>query len=93
MLQISLLDLVRIDTVSRPYSIFLCFFSFLKNSIVYIFYQMKLNEQVQTAPTIGFNVETVTLVKGVTFDMWDVGGQETIRALWRHYYANTEVSQ
>ena len=51
-----------------------------------ILYKLKLNEQVTTVPTIGFNVEEVTPVKNVTFTMWDVGGQEKIRALWRHYY-------
>lgn len=51
-------------------------------------YKMKLNEVVNTIPTIGFNVETVTPCKGVKFTIWDVGGQETIRRLWRHYYHN-----
>ena len=51
-----------------------------------ILYKLKLNENVTTIPTIGFNVEEVTPVKNVTFTMWDVGGQEKIRPLWRHYY-------
>ena len=51
-----------------------------------ILYKLKLNENVTTIPTIGFNVETVTPVKNVTFTVWDVGGQEKIRQLWRHYY-------
>ena len=51
---------------------------------------MKLNENVSTIPTIGFNVEEVTPVKNVTFTMWDVGGQEKIRPLWRHYYQGSE---
>ncbi|CAG5129341.1 unnamed protein product [Candidula unifasciata] len=55
-----------------------------------ILYKIKLNENVSTIPTIGFNVETVTPVKGVTFTMWDVGGQEKIRCLWRHYFENTQ---
>ncbi|KAK3803446.1 hypothetical protein RRG08_027549 [Elysia crispata] len=55
-----------------------------------ILYKVKLNENVCTIPTIGFNVETVSPVKGVTFTVWDVGGQEKIRQLWRHYYANTQ---
>ena len=54
--------------------------------------QVKLNEPVTTIPTIGFNVETLTPIKGVTFTVWDVGGQEKIRALWRHYFAETDVS-
>ncbi|GFN76141.1 ADP-ribosylation factor 1 [Plakobranchus ocellatus] len=55
-----------------------------------ILYKVKLNENVLTIPTIGFNVETVTPIKGVSFTVWDVGGQEKIRALWRHYYSNTQ---
>ncbi|KAL8583323.1 hypothetical protein ACOMHN_057609 [Nucella lapillus] len=55
-----------------------------------ILYKVKLNEVVTTIPTIGFNVETVTPVKGLTFTVWDVGGQEKIRALWRHYFTNTQ---
>ena len=51
-----------------------------------ILYKLKLNENVTTIPTIGFNVEEVTPMKNVTFTMWDVGGQEKIRPLWRHYY-------
>ena len=35
-------------------------------------------------PTIGFNVETVEYKK-LTFTMWDIGGQDRIRGLWRHY--------
>lgn len=35
-------------------------------------------------PTIGFNVESVK--KGnVTLTMWDVGGSDKVRLLWRHY--------
>ena len=64
------------------------FFGFVgKTSILY---KVKLNENVHTIPTIGFNVETVSPVKGVSFTVWDVGGQDKIRPLWRHYYQNTE---
>ncbi|XP_047137914.1 uncharacterized protein LOC124814351 isoform X1 [Hydra vulgaris] len=55
-----------------------------------ILYKLKLNENVTTIPTIGFNVEEVTPIKNVTFTMWDVGGQEKIRPLWRHYYQGSE---
>eukprot|EP01083_Nonionella_stella_P111255 326276_1 len=33
----------------------------------------------------GFNVETVEY-KNINFTVWDVGGQESIRPLMRHYY-------
>lgn len=40
-----------------------------------ILYKLKLNETVTTIPTIGFNVETVSPSKNLTFTVWDVGGQ------------------
>lgn len=55
-----------------------------------ILYKLKLNETVSTIPTIGFNVETVSPCKGLTFTVWDVGGQEKIRPLWRPYFQNTQ---
>ncbi len=54
-----------------------------------ILYKMKLGEVVNTIPTIGFNVETVEY-KNISFNVWDVGGQDKIRLLWRHYYTNTQ---
>jgi len=54
-----------------------------------VLYKLKLGEIVTTIPTIGFNVETVKY-KNINFTVWDVGGQDKIRALWRHYYNNTE---
>ncbi|XP_065839771.1 uncharacterized protein [Oscarella lobularis] len=53
-------------------------------------YKLKLNETISTIPTIGFNVETVTPCKGVSFTVWDVGGQDKIRPLWRHYFNGTD---
>jgi ADP-ribosylation factor protein 1 len=54
-----------------------------------ILYKLKLGEVVTTIPTIGFNVETVEY-KNISFTVWDVGGQDKIRPLWRHYYQNTQ---
>jgi len=54
-----------------------------------ILYKLKLNQSVTTIPTVGFNVETVTY-KNVKFNVWDVGGQDKIRPLWRHYYTGTQ---
>jgi len=71
-----------------------------------ILYKLKLNQSVTTIPTglypvglfpatkahrftVGFNVETVTY-KNVRFNVWDVGGQDKIRPLWRHYYTGTQ---
>lgn len=50
-----------------------------------ILIKLKLNQVQETAPTIGFNVETVEY-RNVAFNVWDVGGQQRLRTLWKHYY-------
>ncbi|KAL9655058.1 hypothetical protein ABK040_008841 [Willaertia magna] len=55
-----------------------------------ILYKLKLNHSINTIPTIGFNVETVQYKK-INFTMWDVGGQEAVRTLWKNYYSFVEV--
>ncbi|KAL4442877.1 hypothetical protein ABPG74_010766 [Tetrahymena malaccensis] len=50
-----------------------------------LLYKMKLNQNVMTVPTIGFNMETVQY-KNIKFNIWDIGGQDKIRILWKHYY-------
>ena len=54
-----------------------------------ILYQLKMAELVKTIPTIGFNVEMLDY-KGLRLTIWDVGGQDKIRILWKHYYQNTD---
>lgn len=54
-----------------------------------ILYKLKLGEIVTAIPTIGFNVETVKY-KNVLFTVWDVGGQDGIRFLWRNYFKDIE---
>lgn len=50
------------------------------------------------SPTLGFNIETIEH-KGeimintdidVKLNVWDVGGQKTIRSYWRNYYEQTD---
>ena len=55
-----------------------------------VLYKLKLNETVNTIPTLGFNVETVQIARGVSFTIWDLGGQKTIRQLWKHYLTGCE---
>eukprot|EP00243_Klebsormidium_subtile_P002855 TRINITY_DN15791_c0_g1_i1.p1 TRINITY_DN15791_c0_g1~~TRINITY_DN15791_c0_g1_i1.p1 ORF type:complete len:192 (-),score=30.01 TRINITY_DN15791_c0_g1_i1:314-889(-) len=54
-----------------------------------ILYKLHIGEILSTVPTIGFNVEKVQY-KNVQFTVWDVGGQEKLRPLWRHYFGNTD---
>lgn len=55
-----------------------------------VLYQLQLAETVHTIPTVGFNVETVQLGK-LDMTIWDIGGQDKIRKLWRHYYQSTHA--
>ena len=53
-----------------------------------ILYRLQMGEVVTTKPTIGFNVETLKY-KNLTLNIWDLGGQTSIRPYWRCYYSNT----
>ncbi|KAK6191465.1 hypothetical protein SNE40_003149 [Patella caerulea] len=55
-----------------------------------ILYRLQVGEVVTTIPTIGFNVETVAY-KNLKFQVWDLGGQTSIRPYWRCYYSNTDA--
>lgn len=55
-----------------------------------ILYKLKLNELVTTIPTIGFNVDRIEY-RNINFTIWDVGGQDKIRPLWRYYYENIQA--
>jgi ADP-ribosylation factor 1/2 len=50
--------------------------------------EWQVGEVVTSVPTIGFNVESVEY-RNISFTVWDVGGQNKLRSLWRHYYQGT----
>ena len=52
--------------------------------------QNDTDEAIETIPTIGFNVE-VLQYKNIKFQVWDLGGQTSIRPYWRCYYPNTDA--
>lgn len=52
--------------------------------------KLKFGEVVMTVPTIGFNVESIEY-KNLQMQVWDIGGQDKIRPLWRHYYQGTNA--
>ncbi|KAM7341339.1 uncharacterized protein ACRADG_012248 [Cochliomyia hominivorax] len=57
-------------------------------------YRLKFDQYLNTVPTIGFNCEKVQgmvgKARGVQFLVWDVGGQEKLRPLWRSYTRCTD---
>lgn len=61
-----------------------------------LLYRLKLTEFVETIPTKGFNMERIKVSTGsskansTTFQVWDVGGQEKLRPLWKSYTRRTD---
>jgi ADP-ribosylation factor protein 1 len=54
-----------------------------------VLYRLKLGEVVAVIPTSGYNVETVTH-KNYYITMWDFGGRNQIRPLWRDHSKDTQ---
>jgi ADP-ribosylation factor-like protein 2 len=44
----------------------------------------------EVAPTLGFNIKTV-VHRGLTVNIWDVGGQKSLRPYWRNYFERTDA--
>uniref|UniRef100_A0A3B4A175 ADP-ribosylation factor-like 11 n=1 Tax=Periophthalmus magnuspinnatus TaxID=409849 RepID=A0A3B4A175_9GOBI len=60
-----------------------------------LLYRLKLGEFVETVPTKGFNMERVRLSGGGgggggLYQVWDVGGQDKQRPLWKAYARRTD---
>lgn len=43
----------------------------------------------EISPTLGFNIDTIS-IKGYKLNLWDIGGQKTIRTYWRNYFDQTD---
>jgi GTPase SAR1 family protein len=41
------------------------------------------------SPTLGFQIQTLEY-RGFRLNIWDVGGQKTIRSYWRNYFEQTD---
>ncbi|KAF4380286.1 hypothetical protein F8388_024579 [Cannabis sativa] len=66
---------------------FLCYLYLFEDYCTLLFF-MNFSVNIFRSPA-GFNVEKVQY-KNVIFTVWDVGGQEKLRPLWRHYFNNTD---
>ncbi|KAK7938574.1 hypothetical protein WMY93_001900 [Mugilogobius chulae] len=54
-----------------------------------LLYRLTLQDFVEAAPTKGFNTERVRLSGGALYQVWDVGGQDKLRPLWKAYARRT----
>ncbi|KAH9872491.1 hypothetical protein IAQ61_005327 [Plenodomus lingam] len=50
-----------------------------------------MNEDVNTvSPTLGFIIKTIEY-DGYKLNIWDVGGQKTLRTYWKNYFEKTDT--
>ncbi|CAK7566460.1 MAG: ADP-ribosylation factor-like protein 2 [Sporothrix epigloea] len=50
-----------------------------------------MGEDVSTvSPTLGFIIKTIDY-EGYKLNIWDVGGQKTLRSYWRNYFERTDA--
>ncbi|KAL4880189.1 ADP-ribosylation factor family-domain-containing protein [Aspergillus karnatakaensis] len=50
-----------------------------------------MNEDVTTvSPTLGFIIKTIDF-EGYRLNIWDVGGQKTLRSYWKNYFEKTDT--
>ncbi|NXH12531.1 ARL11 protein, partial [Bucco capensis] len=55
-----------------------------------LLYRLKGSQALETCPTVGFNVESLQTPCGLSFTLWDVGGQGRLRASWPEYLEDTD---
>ncbi|GAA5927483.1 hypothetical protein JCM3775_005996 [Rhodotorula graminis] len=44
----------------------------------------------EVSPTLGFNIRTI-LHQGYSLNVWDIGGQTSLRPYWRNYFEQTDA--
>uniref|UniRef100_K3X7H7 ADP-ribosylation factor n=1 Tax=Globisporangium ultimum (strain ATCC 200006 / CBS 805.95 / DAOM BR144) TaxID=431595 RepID=K3X7H7_GLOUD len=54
-----------------------------------ILYHLRLGKAIASIPTVGFNVESIRYNR-YKLNIWDVGGQDSLRPYWRHHFTGTQ---
>lgn len=52
--------------------------------------QLRGDDISEISPTLGFSIETLMHSDNYTLNIWDVGGQTSLRSYWRNYYESTD---
>lgn len=59
-----------------------------------LLYRLKFGQYTQSIPTIGFNCEKIEVTEGqasgVNFTIWDIGGKDNMRPLWKSYLRSAD---
>ncbi|VDM66424.1 unnamed protein product, partial [Strongylus vulgaris] len=53
--------------------------------------QLSAEEITNVTPTRGFNVKSVVTNGDIRLNVWDIGGQRSIRPFWSNYFDNTDA--
>uniref|UniRef100_A0A8R1HVE5 ADP-ribosylation factor-like protein 3 n=1 Tax=Caenorhabditis japonica TaxID=281687 RepID=A0A8R1HVE5_CAEJA len=53
--------------------------------------QLSSEDVTHVTPTKGFNVKTVAAMGDIRLNVWDIGGQRSIRPYWSNYYENIDT--
>ncbi|VDK56632.1 unnamed protein product [Cylicostephanus goldi] len=53
--------------------------------------QLSAEEITNVTPTRGFNVKSVVTNGDIRLNVWDIGGQRSIRPFWSNYFENTDA--
>ncbi|XP_071661567.1 ADP-ribosylation factor-like protein 11 [Patagioenas fasciata] len=56
-----------------------------------LLYKLKSSLAMETSPTVGFNVESLQTPCGISFTLWDIGGQGSLQASWSDYLEDTNA--
>ena len=82
---------------ARLYALFTTYFIFLSSDGLALLGKTTITKQFcgepidSIEPTLGFNIQTIQHGKnGYNLNLWDVGGQKSIRAYWRNYFESTD---
>lgn len=54
-----------------------------------VLYRLKFGQYINAVPTIGFNCEKIR-IQSRCFTIWDIGGQDKLRPLWKSYTRSTD---
>ena len=44
----------------------------------------------EVSPTMGFNIETMIIPPDIRVNIWDIGGQSSLRSFWDNYFEKTD---
>lgn len=90
-IRVLMLSVIQPLSPSFPLTLCSCVCSGLDNAGKTTICKSILHEDVSTiSPTLGFNIRTIIHL-GYTLNVWDIGGQTSLRPYWKNYFEQTDA--